>query len=187
MNRRLALAMSGMLGCGVLCAGCHSEGGSMYSADKFTYLSHEWQPWTVTLIDTRTGESLWSVDVPVGKQLVFGFREGAGPNQFKPDMMDWGLWEAGRSYGTRDNQLPVPPAKSRRIEPSLRPTPELPGTPLPGSPFVAEVPARKKKAAAAGSIPPSSGDPFAPHRRPAEPAPQPAPEQAPEAQPDPME
>lgn len=132
--RRPALLLS--LACSTLAlSGCHYEGGPLYSADRFTYVSREWQPWTISLIDTRTGESLWSVDVPVGQKLVVGFREGAGPNSFKPDMMDWGLMAHDRTFGERPNQLPVPPAGSRRIEPTLRPTPELPGTPAAGSPF----------------------------------------------------
>lgn len=115
--------------------GCAQPGGVMWSIDQFTYESHEWQPWTVSLIDTRTGESLWSVDVPVGQKLTVGFRKGAGPNEFKPDMMDWGIVPSTRSGTSRPNQLPVPPAQSRRLEPTLRPTPELPGTAPVGSPF----------------------------------------------------
>lgn len=122
--------------------GCASKpGGSGWSIDRFVYQSHEWQPWTVTLVDTRTGESLWSVDVPVGRQLVVGFRKGVGPNPYKPDMMYWGITEYGRGVARRDNQIPVPPAHARRLDPTLRPTPELPGTPMPGSPFeIAEAP-----------------------------------------------
>ena len=145
---------------------CHHEGGPLYSADRYTYISREWQPWTVTLVDTRTGESLWSVDVPVGQQLVVGFRKGTGPNQFKPDMMYWGLREAGRTYGESPNQLPVPPAAARRLEPTLRPTPELPGSPGAGNPFdtLANAPAPPITPAASAEVPnapaaqPMSGD-----------------------------
>lgn len=130
-------AGSALVGMGML-AGCHSPGGPGYSADRYTFESHEWQPYTVTLLDTRTGETVWSVDVPVGQQLVLGFRKGTGPNEFKPDMMEWELMPAGRRFGTRNNQMPVPPAQARRIEPSLRPTPEQPGSPMPGPRMVRE-------------------------------------------------
>jgi hypothetical protein len=141
--RRPALLL-GLAALTLVTCGCHYEGGPLYSADRFTYVSREWQPWTVSLIDTRTGESLWSVDVPVGQKLVVGFRAGSGPNEYKPDMMDWGLMPEDRTYGERPNQLPVPPAGARRIEPTLRPAPELPGTPAAGSPFdtKSEVPPR---------------------------------------------
>lgn len=151
------------LAASVLSTGCHYEGGPLYSADRFTYVSREWQPWTVSLIDTRTGESVWSVDVPVGQKLVLGFREGSGPNEFKPDMMDWGLMPHDRTFGERPNQLPVPPAGARRLEPVLRPTPELPGTPTTGNPFdtTSEVPPPMEQVApgAPAVQPPAADDP----------------------------
>ncbi len=106
-------------------SGCYYPGGPRYSADRFTYESHAWQPWTVKLLDTRTGEVVWSVDVPVGKQLVVGFNRGTGPNEFKPDEIVWGIMEKGKRFGTRDNRQPCPPHESRRLDSSLRPTPEL--------------------------------------------------------------
>lgn len=145
--------------------GCNSPGGMGYSADRFVYQSNEWQPWTVSLVDTRTGESLWSVDVPVGQQLVVGFREGSGPNEFKPDMMYWGLTEYGRGVSRTQNQIPAPGPLSRRLEPVLRPTPELPGTPLPGSALASRVPAEKTLAARAGKIPEGTADLFAPAKK----------------------
>jgi len=149
---------------------CHKEGGMGWSRDAYTYVSREWQPWTVTLVDTRTGESLWSVDIPVGQQLVMAFRKGAGPNEFKPDMLDWGLMPAGRQYGVRTHQLPVPPSHARRLEPTLRPTPELPGTPVPGSPYSA-VDSSKVEAADKGKIAPGTADAWkAATPRPYEPA-----------------
>lgn len=152
----ICLSVSALVG------GCNTPGGMGYSSDRYVYRSDEWQPWTVSLIDTRTGENVWSVDVPVGQQLVFGFRRGVGPNEFKPDMMYWGITENGRAVSRQSNQLPVPAALSRRIEPVLRPTPELPGTPLPGSPFAFAMSADKTGAAAKGKIEPGTADLFAP-------------------------
>lgn len=126
------LLLAGAVG---LLGGCHQPGGVGASLDRFTYVSDAWHPWTVNLVDTRTGETLWSVDVPVGQQITVGFREGSGPNEFKPDMMDWGLEPAGRVGGSMPNQLPVPSSDARRLEPTFRPGPETPGTATAGSPF----------------------------------------------------
>lgn len=134
--------MGGLLLGAAWLSGCHAPGGTMHSDDRFTYVSTAWQPWTVSLVDTRTGEALWSVDVPVGQQLGLGFIRGAGPNMYKPDLMQWGLMEAGQMIGTRDNQLPVPPYSARRIESSIRATPEMPGAELPGSPWASTSGAR---------------------------------------------
>ncbi len=115
--------------------GCSGEGGAYYSDDSYTFVSRAWEPKTVTLIDTRTGESLWSVDVPVGKELRMGFSKGTGPNEYKPDEVTWEMRENGRRFGSRDNRMPCPPRDARRVDMTLRPKPEMPGTPVPGSPF----------------------------------------------------
>jgi len=114
--------------------GCiYDESGPGYSADEHVYVSTAWRPWTVTLIDTRTGEAVWSVDVPVGQQLAIKFR-GGGPSDELPDMMDWGLMNAGRWYGAKKNRLPVPGADARLLKPTMRPTPEMPGAVLTRAP-----------------------------------------------------
>ncbi len=134
--RRLlpALALTALTALAGLPGACgRGEGGPFFSNDKHTYVSTSWRPWTISLIDTRTGEPVWSVDVPVGKQVTVQFREGSGPNQFKPDMMDWEIREAGRR-GVLRNQIPVPPSHVRRLEPTIRPAPEAPGAlELPGT------------------------------------------------------
>jgi hypothetical protein len=178
MSIRRSLALLLLAAPAALFSGCNSPGGQGFSSDRFVYQSNEWQPWTVSLIDTRTGESLWSVDVPVGKQLVMGFRKGVGPNEFKPDMMYWGISENGRNISRQSNQFPVPGAHARRIEPVLRPTPELPGTPLPGSPYLATMNVDKSEAAAKGKIEPGTSDLFAP-AKPGGPKPIEVPEQEP--------
>lgn len=106
----------------------------MYSADRFTYVSTSWEPKTVSLVDTRTGQTIWSVDVPVGQQLVVGFSRGTGPNEFNSDEIVWGLMPAGKKGGTRDNRMPCPPSSVRRIDMAFRPAPELPGDMATGAP-----------------------------------------------------
>jgi hypothetical protein len=109
-------------------AGCfYNEGGLGMSEDKHVYVSRSHQPWTVTVRDTRTGQAFWSVDVPVGKKLVVQFLEGQGSeNKFTPDLMQWGLMDESDGYGNLTNSLPVPARDVRRLEPTLRATPELP-------------------------------------------------------------
>jgi len=115
--------------------GCHMEGGPGWSADRYTYVSTEWQPKTVTITDTRTGAEIWAVDVPVGQQLVVGFSRGTGPNSEFPDEVVWSLMPARQSSGTQDSRQPVPAAGVRRLEMKLRPGPERVGDELPGNPF----------------------------------------------------
>lgn len=116
----IVAAVAGGLG------GCHRQGGPGFSTNTFTYISTEWRPYTISVVDTASGETVWSVDVPVGKQLAMGFRKGNGPNSYRPDMLDWGLEEAGRWFGTRGNQVPVPGPDARRVEVTLRAVPERP-------------------------------------------------------------
>lgn len=118
--------------------GCDAEGGMMMSTDSFTYKSTSWQPKTVTLIDTRTGEAVWSVDIPVGKQLYVGFVQGTGPNEYKPDEIVWQINWSGRYIATNKSRLPCPPSTARRLELTFRAAPEMPNAELPGSPFDTE-------------------------------------------------
>lgn len=128
----LLTAAAGLLSA---CANGTTEGGWLGSYDNYTYVSTSWQPKTITLYDTRTGESLWSVDIPVGKQLNLGFRKGTGPNEYKPDEMVWEIKMSGRVLGARDNRVPVPPHTARRLEMTLRAAPEMPRADMPGSPY----------------------------------------------------
>ena len=140
MRRPHLTACASLTLAGLMLGACHLEGGPRYSADRYTYVSREWQPKTVTLIDTRTGETTWSVDVPVGQQLVVGFSQGTGPNELRPDEIVWGLMPAGRRFGSRDNRQPCPPSSARRLDMVLRPAPEMPGDTLPGTPFAEQEP-----------------------------------------------
>jgi hypothetical protein len=108
-------------------AGCYSPGGSGFSTDTHTYVSTSWQPTTVALRDTRTGQDIWSVDIPVGKQLVVHFRKNeAMKNTPTPEIMEWEIMDAGEMFGELDNSIPVPGGTDKRLDPKLRPAPELP-------------------------------------------------------------
>jgi len=124
----LALALAASLGLAGCNATSHTEGGGQNSDDSFTYVSTTYQPKTVTVIDTRDGEELWSVDVPVGEKLVVQFFEGRAKKATpeNPDVMKWGLGKASQSRLGLRNSMPVPPASARRLDMSLRATPEWP-------------------------------------------------------------
>lgn len=127
--RRLATAAAASLIAACLpLAGCfYSEGGSGWSADQHVYVSRPWQPWTVTLRDTRTGQEFWSADVPVGKKLVVKFADSGGTNDlYTPSTMQWAIMDEDRDLSRLTNSMAVPPANSRRLEPTLRAVPELP-------------------------------------------------------------
>ncbi|MCA9310215.1 MAG: hypothetical protein KDA21_03360 [Phycisphaerales bacterium] len=106
--------------------------GCAASNDRHVYQSTAWYPQTITLMDTRTGESIWSVDVPVGKQLIVGFRGGAGPNPSKPDVMYWSLTDSGRRTGSQKSMMAVPGPDARLLVPTKRATPEMPDASMPG-------------------------------------------------------
>lgn len=127
MRTRLVLLIA--LAAAACSGGCYYEGGPGYSADTFTYISRPWQPVTVTLKDTRTGQDFWSIDVPVGKRLVVQFSDNFGTgDEYTPAEMSWGLTPESYELGSVDmpNTLPVPPWNSRLLVTTYRPAPELP-------------------------------------------------------------
>jgi len=80
----------------------------------------------VSLIDTRTGETVWSYEVPVARQLTIRFYKKPGsPDPNNPDIMRWEELAAGTTYGSLHNVINVPPAEARRIDLTLRKAPEV--------------------------------------------------------------
>ena len=112
-----------------LAAGCYApDGGFIPSSNStFTYYSTTESPKTISIIDVRTEESFFTMELPVGKQLTFKFLDGGGDNSiYTPDRMQWEIYKMGTKSGRLTNQLTVPPAGARRIQIALRPTPEWP-------------------------------------------------------------
>jgi hypothetical protein len=124
-NRSASLRRVGLLTAAVLAAsalgGCYTSGRSGVG---HIYESTTWSPKTLTLVDTRTGETAWSVDVPVGQAIMVTFSEGTGPNEFRPDEIRWEMAPIGRQIVTPMNAQPCPPAYARRIDMTLRSAPE---------------------------------------------------------------
>ncbi|MEL6498754.1 MAG: hypothetical protein AAFZ67_14135 [Planctomycetota bacterium] len=108
-------------------AGCYSIGGVPASRDKFHYESHPHMPATVTILDTRTGEAIWSMDVPVGRKLALRFydsREADDATPNLPALMRWQVVDIGKSASSLRNKVAVPLATARKIDYELREGPE---------------------------------------------------------------
>src|SRR5262245_40626309 len=69
-----AFALLGAAGC------ANKPGGPGYSDDTFTYYSLPHEPVTLSLMDTRTGQTVWTHEVPVGRELTVSFLEGTAPD-----------------------------------------------------------------------------------------------------------
>ena len=126
MNGRMALACAAAA---VAMAGCsiYKPGGSGFSDDTFTYYSLAHMPVTVTLVDSRTGQTLWTYEVPVGRQLTLRFEEAYAPeNKLTPALLRWQELKQGTSFGTLESTMLVPDKYSRRLEPVYRSQPEMP-------------------------------------------------------------
>jgi hypothetical protein len=125
MNRTLAFkVLTALLPSCVVLSGCsYSPGGAGVSNDVFTYPSSAHLPQTITVLDTRTDEQLLVVEIPVGQQLVLSFynmndeADGFGT-------LRWGVMPAGKPYGGLTNTMRVPPASARRVDVSVRRSPE---------------------------------------------------------------
>lgn len=125
----LALAMASVL----TLAGCYSTETTLFSTTtgSFSYASTAMRPVTITIIDIRTEEPVFKMDVPVGQQLSFHFDETGGDDPvLRPAKMSWSMWESGNSFGSLTNTLSVPARDARRIEYSLRNSPEYAPQPV---------------------------------------------------------
>lgn len=110
-------------GCNVLFG--QTPGGRAASIDQFTYESTAFQPQTVTLVDVRDQQELWSVDVPVGWRLVVKFARNHGSDDPRySDVMAWGLGPQSRHLISLENEVPSPGQSARRLDVTLRTTPE---------------------------------------------------------------
>jgi hypothetical protein len=111
----------------LLMVGCYNPRGAFYPyvGQAATYWSTESKPTTITILDTRTMEPFFTVEIPVGRQLVLDFKEGDGDdNAQTPDLMRYEVFKVGTTTGTLRNALTVPDRFSRRIDVTYRPAPE---------------------------------------------------------------
>jgi hypothetical protein len=105
-------------------AGCHDPGGAFLlnsTGASQTYYSTEVAPRTVRLIDTRTDEVLFEMEVPPGKQLTIDFEADEGDDPvLTPDLMRWQVFDLGTSYGKLRNAMTVPNSSCRRLDWEIR-------------------------------------------------------------------
>jgi hypothetical protein len=100
--------------------------GGCTEGEKFTYKSTPHVPQTVTILNTSTGEQVWTYDVPAGKALTIHFlNRPSRTNELGYDEMTWTVGPAGEMPPAPTNRMRVPPTNSRRIDVSVRPGPEL--------------------------------------------------------------
>ena len=140
--RTAALLASAALSLATL-SGCNWGAWGMASSDgRFNYTSTIHTPYTVTLVDTSTGDVLWTYEVPVGKTISIRFLEGHDAEATGKDTMKWDVFPAKRIGSTLANSMPVPAASSRILKVYLREGPEAfpesttaAATPAPAAPI----------------------------------------------------
>ncbi|MBT8485732.1 MAG: hypothetical protein HKO59_12150 [Phycisphaerales bacterium] len=121
------------LGLGLALGGCYRPHGAAmpYTGQPYTYYSTDMKPKNFRLLDVRTDDVVFSMDIPVGTQLTVQFLNGEGDDLvYTPDLMLYQVFDLGTTTGKLRSSMSVPDAGSRRIEVSLRPGPEY-LTPLP--------------------------------------------------------
>lgn len=100
-----AVAVAGL----VALTGCAANVNFPYwaSLDKHNFVSTPNMPLTLTLVNSNTGQTVWSLDVPVGKMAVVDFDGDARwtPAQtpgMPADKIQWDLFDPGDRIGTLD-------------------------------------------------------------------------------------
>jgi hypothetical protein len=85
--------------------------------ERYVYRSETTLPATVSLVDVTNGDSLLTVDVEPGKQLVLQFKEvPSAAEGLGKDELQWIVLPWGQSSLTGANRMTVPPPSGRRIE-----------------------------------------------------------------------
>ena len=109
--------------------GCYTPGGGWNprSGGAVTYHSNPWEPKTFNLEDRRTGEIVFSLEIPTDKNLVVKFIEGEGDDKIdRPDLMKYELRDHDDTTGKLRNSVPVPGPEARMPSIDMRPAPEYP-------------------------------------------------------------
>jgi hypothetical protein len=134
-------------------AGCRTQ-------ESYSYVSTTHLPQTVTLLNTRTGESIWSQEIPVGRQLNITFvnRPDRADSQGW-DEMRWSLTDIGNGLGGQTSTIRVPPPSERRLDVTVRDFPEErpQAAPVTGAPSPAPTPRPRRQPE--GIVPPNPKQP----------------------------
>ncbi len=102
------------------------EGGSRVSDDKHVYVSRPYEPKTISVVNTATGETIWTVEIPVGEQLIVRFYDNKHDDPIMSANMRWEITEETTDFRRMTNLMTVPGRDFRRIDMELRDTPEFP-------------------------------------------------------------
>lgn len=122
------LAVSVALASSLVLGACHRPQGALMAAtgSSQTYPSYETSPKSIHVLDLRTGEVIFAMDVPPGKQLSMDFVEGEGDDPvYTPDLMRYEVFDLGTMTGALANSMTVPGASSRRVDVFIRQGPEF--------------------------------------------------------------
>jgi hypothetical protein len=98
---------------------CHTPGGGLFAhaGGPETVISTDTMQKSVRMVDLRSGEVFFAMDIPPGKQLTFDFDRDAGDDPvYTPDFLYWEVKDIGDKFGRLDNTLTVPNAASRRVD-----------------------------------------------------------------------
>ncbi len=107
----LSLGLSSLVGC--------------TSTERFSYASTTYAPQTVTLVNTATGENIWSCDIPPGQKLELRFTKTArAAEEAGSDEMAWTLIGQTDQPAGRRSTMKVPPPSHRRLDLTQREAPE---------------------------------------------------------------
>lgn len=121
-----AITLGGVVG------GCHSPGGGImpHTGGSHTFYSTEAMQKTVTLVDTRSNTVVFSIDIPVGKQLTMDFDSGEGDDPVNtPDLLRYEIMDLGTRIGKLNNSMTVPNAASRRLDVLINSSPQYAAKP----------------------------------------------------------
>ncbi len=126
-----------------LISGCTMKGGGLMpsaagTASPMTWESTAASPKTIVIVDTRTGENIFEVDIPIGKQLSVHFKPVSNPikGTYQTDTMIYAVHPIGEYVGNLDRWIQVPLARNRRIDVFLQ-NPEAYTPPDPDRPVQA--------------------------------------------------
>ena len=93
-------------------AGCSTKFPYGTSWDRHNFVSTAHMPLTLTLVDTVTGDTVWSLDIPVGKQAVVDFEHtedwtaGQSP-AVPPNSMRWQVLDLDSAVANLENKQPL--------------------------------------------------------------------------------
>lgn len=99
----------------------HRPGGGQRSDDEYTYISTPHMPLTVSVLDMRNNEIIWTADVPIGDKLTMRFYADQGEGDIdRPDVMRWAVYPKTTGRGYLANAIPMPAADARFIQLDIR-------------------------------------------------------------------